>query len=218
MSIVVRQGIAHALAQADADPRTLAIILTASGDEAFCASLDVKELRNNPQAVRDAVSQDPRFNTALAVASCSKPVIGAINGACISGGLEVALACDILVASDRARFADFHVRVGHLPAWGLSQRLSRLIGPARAREMSFTGAFIDADTAEKWGLVNRVVPHDRLQDEAVALALTIAAHNLRTLRATKELMANGYAMPLADALDFERRFCAEFLAQTAQET
>lgn len=218
MSIAVRRGIAHAVARADADPQTLAIILTAAGDEAFSASLDIKELRADPAAVRDAVSQDPVFNTALAVARCSKPVIGAINGVCISGGLEIALACDILLASERARFADFHIRVGHLPAWGLSQRLSRLIGPARAREMSFTGAFIDAGTAEKWGLVNRVVPHDRLQDEALALARTIAAHDLRTLQATKALMASGYAMPLADALDFERQFCADFITQTEQHS
>ena len=216
MSSAVRQAIAAALAQAEADPAIGAIILTATGCEAFSASLDIKELRDNPQAVRDAMAPDPRFNTALAVERCSKPIIGAINGVCISGGLEVALACDMLIASEDARFADFHIRVGHLPAWGLSQRLSRVIGPGRAREMSFTGSFIDAATAEKWGLVNRVVPHDRLQEEALALAGTIAAHDLRTLRATKQLMASGEVMHLADALAFERAFCAEFLAGTDQ--
>ncbi len=204
MSVEVRRSIAEALLDADADEAISAVILTATGDEAFSSSLDVKELRADPSAVAAVLSDDPFSNTALAVDRCRKPVIAAMNGACISGGLEVALACDWLIASDRARFADFHIRVGDLPGWGLSQRLSRAIGPARAREMSFTGRFVDAATAERWGLVNRVVAADQLQAEALADAQAMAAHDLDLLRATKALIKDGFALPLDDALALER--------------
>ena len=90
------------------------------------------------------------------------PVIGAINGVAITGGFEVALACDFLVASERARFADTHARVGIMPGWGLTVALPEAIGLRRAKEMSTTGNFVDAETALAWGLVNHVVPHDEL--------------------------------------------------------
>ncbi len=104
-----------------------------------------------------ANATDPSENPARAVLACSKPIVGAINGVAITGGFEVALACDVLICSTNARFADTHARVGITPGWGLSQKLSRAIGPYRAKELSLTGNFLSAQQAYDWGLVNRVV-------------------------------------------------------------
>jgi enoyl-CoA hydratase len=102
------------------------------------------------------------------------PVIGAVNGPAVTGGLELALGCDFLIASERATFADTHARVGVLPAGGMTIRLPQLVGVNRARQMSLTGDFVDAATACSWGLVNEVVPHDELLGRAVALGGAIA--------------------------------------------
>src|SRR6185436_16044353 len=109
-----------------------------------------------------------------AVLACSKPIIGAINGVAITGGFEVALACDVLICSTNARFADTHARVGITPGWGLSQKLSRTIGPYRAKELSLSGNFLDAKTAYDWGLVNRVVAPEELMPAALKLASDMA--------------------------------------------
>lgn len=110
---------------------------------------------------------------------CSRPantpIIAAVNGPAVTGGLELALGCDFLIASDRARFADTHARVGVMPGGGLTVRLPALIGPARALQMSMTGDFVDAQTACRWGLVNEVVPHEDLLDRATGLARSIAS-------------------------------------------
>ena len=112
---------------------------------------------------------------ARAMSAFDGPIIGAINGHCITGGFEMALACDILIASENARFADTHARVGMLPGWGLSQKLPRLIGLSRAREMAFTGAPIFARQAYEWGLVNHVVAADELLPRAIKMAQDICA-------------------------------------------
>jgi enoyl-CoA hydratase len=127
-------------------------------------------------------------------------VIGAINGVAITGGFEVALACDVLIASTAARFADTHARVGILPGWGLSQKLSRIIGLSRAKELSLTGNFLDAPTALAWGLVNRVVEPEALLPTALALAADMASIPADTLTAYKALIDEGYQMPLGQAL------------------
>ena len=152
----LRAELAAAMEQVDADPEVRAVVLTGAGRRAFTAGLDLKEL--GVEGLAAANASEPLANPVKAIEQCRKPVIGAINGVAITGGFEVALACDVLIASDRARFADTHARVGIYPGWGLSQKLSRLIGPYRARELSFTGNFLDAQTAAAWGLVNRVVP------------------------------------------------------------
>ena len=117
-----------------------------------------------------------------------KPLIGAINGFAVTGGFEIALMCDILIASEHAKFADTHVRMGVVPGWGLSQRLSRLIGASRARELSFTGKYLDAVTAERWGLVNRVLSADELMPHALELAREIQAADPDTLKAVQHLI------------------------------
>ncbi|MEC9239067.1 MAG: enoyl-CoA hydratase-related protein, partial [Pseudomonadota bacterium] len=131
------------------------------------------------------------------------PLIGAINGFAITGGFELALMCDILIASTKARFADTHARVGVVPGWGLSQRLPRLVGINRAKELSLSGNFLDAQTAYNWGLVNRVVDPDDLLPSARALAQDILSTDRPTREAMLNIMDRGWNTTLADGLDVE---------------
>ncbi len=132
-------------------------------------------------------------------------MIGAINGVAITGGFEVALACDVLIASTNARFADTHARVGIMPGWGLSQRLPRAIGVYRAKELSLSGNFLDAKTALEWGLVNRVVEPDDLLPAAMKLAADMASIPAETLMTYKRIIDGGLDLDLADGLALERK-------------
>src|SRR5690606_31361235 len=134
-----------------------------------------------------------------APANVSKPTIAAINGVAITGGFELAVACDILIASTNARFADTHARVGVIAGAGLSQVLSRMIGPSRAKEMSFTGNYIDAQTAAAWGLVNRVVEPSELLPTALKLAADIASIDAGFIKRYKALIDDGFALPFGEA-------------------
>ena len=172
-----------ALADADADDSVGAVVLTGS-DPAFSAGVDLKALGSEGGWDDISVAGPP---TGYPWVPLRKPVIGAINGATVTGGLELALACDFLIASDRARFADTHARVGVMPGWGLTVLLPQRIGVARAREMSVTGNFIDAQQAYEWGLVNHVVPHDELLPFCRKLAadsITIDQRAVRRMLAT----------------------------------
>lgn len=174
--------------RADADDDVDVVILTGA-DPAFCAGLDLKELGSTGANLRGAgaVGEDrPDLGTVEGrpgpFPSISKPVIGAINGVAVTGGFELALACDFLVASERARFADTHARVGIMPGWGLTVRLAEAVGVRRAKELSTTGNFLDAETALQWGLVNHVVPHDELIPFAQQLARDTASVDRAAVR------------------------------------
>lgn len=180
-----------------------AVVLTGAGTRAFSAGLDLKELGADPSAMDDATGTTPDANPVKAVEQCRKPVIGAINGVAITGGFELALACDVLIGSEHARFADTHARVGIMPGWGLSQKLSRLIGISRAKELSFTGNFLDAATADRWGLINRVVPAAELLPAARRLAADMASIAPAFLAAYKALIDDGFALPVGEALALE---------------
>lgn len=201
LSGAVRVGLARAFRTLEADDNVRAIVLTGAGARAFTAGLDLKEL--GAQGLGAANADTPDDNPVMAIEQTGKPVIGAINGVAITGGFEVALACDVLIASENARFADTHARVGIMPGWGLSQKLSRLIGPYRARELSLSGNFLDATTAERWGLVNRVVPADQLLAAAVALAHDMATITPGFARAYKRLINDGYELPFGQAMALE---------------
>ncbi|HEU5300726.1 MAG TPA: enoyl-CoA hydratase [Acidimicrobiia bacterium] len=169
MNSALGVGLARAVADCEADDGVAAMILTGA-DPAFCAGADLEEISNAPTGVpvpdpddpyrRDEIGKYAEFRGPFP--PHDKPLIGAINGACITGGFEIALNCDFLIASERARFADTHARVGIMPGWGLTVLLVESVGVRRARELSATGNFIDASTALAWGLVNHVVPHEDL--------------------------------------------------------
>ena len=150
-----------------------AMILTGA-DPAFCAGFDLRSLSAELHSVAEQQHASPVPHLGLMPVHTT-PIIGAVNGAAVTGGLELAMSCDFLIASDRARFADTHARVGVVPGGGMSIRLPQLIGLDRARRMSFTGDFIDARTAYEWGLVVEVVPHESLMDRARELASCIAS-------------------------------------------
>jgi enoyl-CoA hydratase len=181
------------------DPQIRVVILTGNG-KAFCAGFDLKELGSSETL---STAEEADNVVALAMEAFKGPIIGAINGHCITGGFEMALACDILIASENARFADTHARVGMLPGWGLSQKLPRLIGLSRAKEIAFTGAPVFAQQAYEWGLVNHVVAPDELLPRAVKMAHDICACVPQVLEQYQTLIQDGYSMPLVDALEWE---------------
>lgn len=208
LSMALRRELVHAFARLREDPQLRVVVLTGAGD-AFCAGLDLKELGSSEDpaaAVVSASENDP----VQAVADSPWPVIAAINGVAITGGFELALACDVLIASEQACFADTHARVGVLPGWGLSQRLPRLVGASRAKELAFSGNFLDAQRALAWGLVNRVVPQQELLPVALQLAADIATALPDTLRAYKRLIDEGMALACGDALRLEKERSAQW--------
>ncbi len=203
LSTVLRAELARVMRNVDADDTVRAVVLTGAGERAFTAGLDLKELGTDTSNLGAANATSPEENPVLAIEQCRKPVIGAINGVAITGGFEVALACDVLIASTNARFADTHARVGIMPGWGLSQKLSRLIGIYRARELSFSGNFLDALTACEWGLVNRVVEAQQLLPVAKQLARDMASVDPAMLRNYKALINDGFGLPFGEAMALE---------------
>ncbi|WP_099022678.1 enoyl-CoA hydratase [Mycolicibacterium palauense] len=171
LSAALRGRLFPALAEAEADPEVDVVILTGA-DPVFCAGLDLKELGGTTE-LPDISPKWPPMR---------KPVIGAVNGAAVTGGLEIALYCDILIASERARFADTHARVGLLPTWGLSVRLPQKVGVGLARRMSLTGDYLSAADALRAGLVTEVVPHEQLGSAARAVATSIVGNNQQAVR------------------------------------
>jgi enoyl-CoA hydratase len=203
MSKALRAALDETFVALDRDDAVRAVILTGAGERAFTAGLDLKELGSDPDGLGAANATSPAANPVRAIQQCRKPVIGAINGVAITGGFELALACDVLIASTNARFADTHARVGITPGWGLSQKLSRLIGVYRAKELSLTGNFLDAETACVWGLVNRVVAPESLMANARQLAGEMASIPQDMLIYYKAMIDDGYALPLGPALALE---------------
>ena len=205
LSKALRAQLFEVMTALNADDAVRAVVLTGAGTRAFTAGLDLKELGSEAGALGAANAQGADENPVKAIEVCRKPVIGAINGVAITGGFEVALACDVLIASTNARFADTHARVGIFPGWGLSQKLSRMIGVSRAKELSFTGNFLDAATAQAWGLVNRVVSPEDLVPAAQSLARDMASIDPAMLQAYKALIDEGYAATFGDGLAIEQR-------------
>jgi enoyl-CoA hydratase len=172
LSSALRRQFFAALRDAEADDFVDVVILTGA-DPVFCAGLDLKELGDTTELPDISPKWPPM----------TKPVIGAINGAAVTGGLELALYCDILIASESARFADTHARVGLLPTWGLSVRLPQKVGVGMARRMSLTGDYLSAAEALRTGLVTEVVPHDELLPTALRIAASIVGNNPNAVRA-----------------------------------
>jgi enoyl-CoA hydratase len=174
----VRRALPAAITRCDEDDGVDVMILTGA-DPAFCAGVDLKEFGAGEVEQGEGFAEvgDGRGRFRGALPPHTKPLIGAVNGVAVTGGFEVALNCDFLVASERARFADTHARVGVMPGWGLTVLLAQRIGVARAKQMSVTGNYIDAQRAHEWGLVNEVVPHDELLAHCRRLAADIVSND-----------------------------------------
>jgi enoyl-CoA hydratase len=184
----------------DADGRDdVDVVILTGADPAFCAGLDLKELGSSGGNLGAGSTIGGPFPP------MDKPVIGAVNGPAITGGFEIALNCDFLVASERARFGDTHTRVGVMPGWGLTVLLSQAIGVRRAREMSFTGNFLDAPEALAWGLVNHVVAHEQLIPFCRGLATDIVGNDQRGVRQIRKTYDGVVAGTVADGWEVERR-------------
>ena len=207
--------------QADNNAEVDVIILTGA-DPAFCAGLDLKELGSSAGNLGGGSGADGSSNshgTRGPFPAVRKPLIGAINGVAVTGGFELALNCDFLVASERAKFGDTHARVGVMPGWGLTVLLPQAIGVRRAREMSFTGNFMAADEALRFGLVNHVVDHDELLPFTRSLARDIIGNEqdgVRQIRATYAAISHdddGWEQEARDGRAWQRtRFSPEKVA------
>jgi enoyl-CoA hydratase len=210
LSSALRAELVAALNRLSADPSVRVLVLTGAG-KAFCAGLDLKELGAGSEAAAALVPTEA-LDPVAALARFAGPIIGAVNGAAITGGFELALACDVLIASAAASFADTHARVGVMPGWGLSQRLPRIIGASRAKELSLSGNFLSAQRAEAWGLVNRVVEPDQLLPQALALASDMLSALPEMLPAYKRLIDDGLATTLERGLAIEKNRSREWAA------
>lgn len=206
LSLALLKELRDAVLTADAAADVDVIILTGAGS-AFSAGIDLKDFDNFKLG-----EQDPSFNglfagqeTFLALANAKKPTIAAVNGYAVTGALELVISCDIIIAGRSARFADTHARVGIVPGAGMSQVLPRLIGPVKAREMSFTGEFIDAEEALAFGMVSRVVPDDTLMETALDIAGKIRKTNKAALLKIKQMINEGLKLPLAEGMALEAR-------------
>jgi enoyl-CoA hydratase len=200
LSNALRCEVVAAVAALEADPGVRVLVLTGTG-RAFSAGMDLDEWGATDELAAGAYDNDP----VEALRAFCGPVIGAINGLAVTGGLEIALACDLLVASTQARFADTHALVGLLPGWGGSVRMARAIGLARAKELALTGRFLGADEALAWGLVNHVVAPEALMSKAEEIARQMAAAVPEALIAYKRLLDDGAGLAMEEALALERR-------------
>ncbi|HVW31212.1 MAG TPA: enoyl-CoA hydratase [Acidimicrobiia bacterium] len=201
LSAELRDRLVESLLAAEDDPDVRAVVLTGA-DPAFCAGLDLREVGST--GLRPGSVTEARGSVWWALHGMSTPVIGAVNGACVTGGLELALQCSFLVASERAVFADTHARVGFHPGGGLIGLLPQAVGIRTAKEMSLTGNFIDAAEAHRLGLVNHVVPHAELLALARKLAADIAEGDARTVGALNDSYRDVAALPLGAGLALER--------------
>ena len=208
----LRKALWTTIGELDADEAVAAIVLTGA-DPAFSAGIDLKEAATaGSDAFRAGdTSGDPSTARGPVPTDRTTPLIGAINGVAITGGFEVALACDFLVASERAAFADTHARVGIMPGWGLTVLLPEAVGYRRAREMSATGNFVDASTALAWGLVNHVVPHEDCVSFAQELAADIASNDPAGVARMMQTYTEGSMLTGAEAWELEGRVSSEWL-------
>ena len=188
------------------DPELWVGIVTGAGDKAFCAGADIKDTLPFMQETRDRQWVWP--NTPMYGLDLWKPLIAAVNGVALGGGLEIALACDIRIASENARLGTPEVVLGLLPAWGGTQRLPRILPWCKAAELVLMGKPIDAQEAYRIGLVNKVVSQEELMPTAREWAEIICQAGPLAVRAAKEAMIRGSSMPLNDGLRLERSQCA----------
>ena len=198
----------------DRDPEVACSIITGS-EKAFAAGADISEME--AKSYMDMYGED-FFSVWDKLASSQKPVIAAVAGYALGGGCELAMMCDFIIAAENAKFGQPEIKLGVMPGMGGSQRLTRFVGKSVAMDMCLTGRMMDADEAKQTGLVSRVVPVDRLLDEALEAAATIASFSRPIARMTKETVNRAYEMTLTEGIRFERRvFHAMFSTEDQKE-
>jgi enoyl-CoA hydratase len=203
-----------ALAQADADEGIGAIVLT-GGERAFAAGADIDAMKS--WSYMDVYKSGYISRNWEAMRSVRKPVIAAVGGWALGGGCELALMCDIVIAADTAKFGQPEIKIGVIPGAGGTQRLPRAAGKAKAMDMILTARTMDAQEAERAGLVSRVVPAARLLEEALAAAATIASFSLPSVMMAKEAVNRAFESPLAEGMLFERRLFHALFATDDQK-
>lgn len=200
---VVINEVLTALKDAEKDEKVRVIVLTGTGEKAFSAGADIKAMQGmTPLRARELSILGN--NLCRTIEDCGKPVIAAINGYALGGGLEVAMACDLRIASEKARMGQTEINIGLIPGWGGTQRLTRLIGKTRAKELVFTGRIIDARTAEQWGLVNMVFPAEGFMEHVRKFVAELAEKAPVALQIAKSLINKGADVDLEVALTLER--------------
>jgi enoyl-CoA hydratase len=205
----------QALDAFEADNAVGAVVIT-GGDKAFAAGADIKEMQD--KSFVEAFLADFVTNGWERITSCRKPIIAAVAGFALGGGCEVAMMCDTIIAAESARFGQPEISLGIIPGAGGSQRLTRLVGKAKAMDMILTGRMMDAAEAERSGLVSRVVANDKLVEEAVKIAAQIAALSRPAVLAAKEAVNRAYETTLAEGVRYERRlFHALFATKDQKE-
>ena len=215
ISAAVIAGLEDALDELEVDQGVRAIVITGAGERFFAAGADISEF---PAAAAAGKPAAGGMELTRKLAALSTPTIAAVNGIAFGGGCEIALACDIRIAVESARFGQPEIKLGIMPGWGGTQRLPRLIGLARATRLLLTGEAIDARTALDWGLVSEVVADASLKDRVAELAEEIASLPPLAIAATKRALAEGVDKPLSHGLDVEsREFMRLFGTDDARE-
>lgn len=206
--------LATALEEADASDKVRCIVVTGS-EKAFAAGADIKEM--SEKNFVDVYSEDLFAKVSNRIASVRKPIVAAVSGYALGGGCELAMMCDFIIASDTAKFGQPEINLGVMPGMGGSQRLTRFIGKSKAMDMNLTGRFMEAEEAERSGLVSRIVPAKKLMDEATGAAQKIAEKSQLSVLATKEAVNRSYEVPLAEGLLYERRLFHSLFATEDQK-
>ncbi|MCK5747726.1 MAG: enoyl-CoA hydratase [Oricola sp.] len=211
----VMRDLIAAAAKFDADDKIGCILITGAGDKAFVAGADIKEMADKSYMdmfMADIQAGWERF------AATRKPMVAAVNGFALGGGCEIAMMCDIVIASDKAKFGQPEIKLGVMPGWGGTQRLVKAVGKAKAMDLILTGRMMDAAEAESAGLVARVVPHDKLMSEALAAAKAVASFGRPSVLMAKEAVNRAFETTLAEGLMFERRvFYSMFATEDQKE-
>jgi enoyl-CoA hydratase len=205
LNSLVIKDLYNALFEMDHDDEMKCSIITGN-EKAFAAGADIKEMadKNGKQ-----MFNDNQFESFYKIRTIKKPIIAAVNGFALGGGCELVMACDMIIASETAKFGQPEINLGVIPGMGGSQRLTRAVGKYRAMELLLTGDMFSAEDALKWGLINKVVPSEFLLEEAKSLAKKIAGKPMIAVQIAKEMICKAYDLSLREGLEYERRKFAD---------
>ena len=215
LNLALLGELSEAINAASADDKVRCIILTGS-DKAFAAGADITEMAD--KSFQQVLSEDLFTQETEALLRCRKPIIAAVSGFALGGGCELAMMCDFIIAADNAKFGQPEINLGVVAGIGGTQRLTRYVGKSKAMEMNLTGRFMDAEEAERAGLVSRIVPAKKLMEETLGAAQKIAEKSMIATRTGKEAVNRSFEVPLAEGLLMERRlFHALFATEDQTE-